>query len=469
MVWDGAVLCMDRCVVPKKLRGKILENLHSAHQGTSGMGSRASTLVYWPGITNDIEKSRLDCRSCHRNAPSQAKIPPKEPRIPSVPFEMIFADYLKLEGNNFLIIGDRLSGWTEIFRNKGEDSAAGSKGLCKALRHMFTTFGVPDDLSSDGGPKFTADETEDMLIRWGVNHSPSSAYFPQSNGRAEVAVRITKRILEDNVGPNGSLNNDNVVRALLQLRNTPDRDCGLSSAEVLFGRPLKDSMPRLDKSISIFESPQIHPLWRENWSAKEKAIRSRFVKTCERLEEHSKELPPLQEGDTVFIQNQNRAYGKPNKWDREGTIIQTGEHDQYLVRVHGTGRVTLRNRRFLRKFSPRRDIDYPSKAIIPTVKDPLPEYPKEVTQAEPTKVDNQSGREDGGTTVRDATPEGQSLTPEVENDKGRDPSLQASPPTAPDIPDISDDARSCQSPQLRRSSRAAAPRKLYEAATGKYI
>ena len=228
-------------------------------------------------------------------------------------------------------------------------------------------------------------------------------------------------------------------------------------------------MPCLDKSISIFESPQIHPLWRENWSAKEKAIRSRFVKTCERLEEHSKELPPLQEGDTVFIQNQNRAYGKPNKWDREGTIIQTGEHDQYLVRVHGTGRVTLRNRRFLRKFSPRRDIDYPSKAIIPTVKDPLPEYPREVTQAEPTKVDNQSGREDGGTTVRDATPEGQSLTPEVENDKGRDPSLQASPPTAPDIPDISDDARSCQSPQLRRSSRAAAPRKLYDAATGKYI
>ena len=79
-----------------------------------------------------------------------------------------------------------------------------------------------------------------MLKRWGVNHDPSFAYFPQSNGRAEVAVRITKRILEDNVGPNGSLDNDKVVRALLQLRNTPDRDCGLSAAEVLFSRRLKD-------------------------------------------------------------------------------------------------------------------------------------------------------------------------------------------------------------------------------------
>ena len=43
------------------------------------------------------------------------------------------------------------------------------------------------------------------------------------------------------------------------------------------------------------------------WVAKVRAIRSRFVKTCERLGEHSKELPPLYEGDTFFIQNQNSA------------------------------------------------------------------------------------------------------------------------------------------------------------------
>ena len=68
----------------------------------------------------------------------------------------IFADYFKLEGKNFLIIGDRLSGWTEVFCNAGEDSSAGSKGLCKGLRHVFSTFGVPDDLSSDGGLEFIA-------------------------------------------------------------------------------------------------------------------------------------------------------------------------------------------------------------------------------------------------------------------------------------------------------------------------
>ena len=47
------------------------------------------------------------------------------------------------------------------------------------------------------------------------------------------ALVILISAIEDNVGPNGSLNYDKVVRALLQLRNTPDRDFGLSDIEVI--------------------------------------------------------------------------------------------------------------------------------------------------------------------------------------------------------------------------------------------
>jgi hypothetical protein len=35
----------DRTVVPKKLRGPVLETLHSAHQGVLGMGLRAEQAV----------------------------------------------------------------------------------------------------------------------------------------------------------------------------------------------------------------------------------------------------------------------------------------------------------------------------------------------------------------------------------------------------------------------------------------
>jgi len=350
---DGVVLYNDRIVIPVSLRERVLENLHSAHQGVTSMTSRALHAVFWPGITVAIEKARSSCRTCHRNAPSQAKLPPVEPKIPKVPFEMICSDFFKLQGNYYLVVADRLTGWPEVIQVKAGSGSSGAKGLCQALRQVFATFGVPEEISSDGGPEFTAQESKDFYHRWGIRHRLSSAYFPQSNGRAELAVKATKRLLEDNIGPNGELDTDRVVCALLQQRNTPDRDCSLSPAQILFGRRLRDGLPQLNKSDMIFDNDQIHSQWHESWSAKEAAIRSRLVRNCEKLEANSKELEPLREGDTVFIQNQDPGSRRSKKWDKQGTVIVTGENDQYLVRVAGTGRLTLRNRRFLRKFEER--------------------------------------------------------------------------------------------------------------------
>ena len=144
---------------------------------------------------------------------------------------------------------------------------------------MFQTK-YPDD----GGRELILEETVAFNDKWGVSHRLSSAYFPQSNGRAEVAVKTTKRLLEDNMNADGSLNNDSLVRALLQLRNTPDRDCPLSPAEILFGRTLKDALPRLDKSKMIFENTEVHDHWHKAWSAKEVAIRNRQLRSSEKQE-----------------------------------------------------------------------------------------------------------------------------------------------------------------------------------------
>ena len=135
-----------------------------------------------------------------------------------------------------MLIGDRLSGWIEIVSIKPSSAASGAKGLCDALRYIFQTFGVPEELSSDGGPEFIAPEADAFYEKWGVTHRLSSSYFPQSNGRAEAAVKTTKRLLEENMNSDGSIKKDALVGALLQLKNTPDRDCKLSPAEILFGR-----------------------------------------------------------------------------------------------------------------------------------------------------------------------------------------------------------------------------------------
>ena len=89
-------------------------------------------------------------------------------------------------------------------------------------------YGVPEELSSDRGSEYTAKATQDFLKKWGVRHRLALVYHAQSNGRAEVMVKSLKRLLIDNIGESGSLYTDAVTRAMLQLRNTPEHDTGLS-------------------------------------------------------------------------------------------------------------------------------------------------------------------------------------------------------------------------------------------------
>ena len=48
-----------------------------------------------------------------------------------------------------------------------------------------------------------------------------------------------------------------------------------------------------------------------------------------------------------MIQNQHGC--KPTKWDRSGVIVEVRDFDKYIVKVDGSGRLTLRNRKYLKK------------------------------------------------------------------------------------------------------------------------
>ena len=291
-ITENVILYKDRAIIPQSLRQTVLDGLHSAHQGTSSMQLRAQSIVFWPGMTEAIQATRSGCRECNRNAPSQATIPSEPAVPPSTPFEQIFADFFDFGGSHYLVAGDRLSGWSEIFSTPTGSSWSGARGVIACLRSLFSTFGVPEELATDGGPEFTADKTKEFLHRWGVKHRLSSAYHPQSNGRAEVAVKSTKRLMRSNVGPTGTLNTDKLLRALLQMRNTPDPDCNLSPAQILYGRPIRDAFSFVNR-LEKFSNPSVLPMWREAWASKETALRTRFTRSSEALNEHARSLPPL--------------------------------------------------------------------------------------------------------------------------------------------------------------------------------
>ena len=336
---DGVILYKERVVIPSSLRPIILDSLHAAHQGISSMRARAETSVFWPGITSDIAKLRNSCNHCNRMSPSQPCAPPTPLTLPDYPFQHVCADFFTYKGKNYLVIVDRYSNWPIV-----ERAQDGAKGLIDSLRRSFVTYGIPDELASDGGPEFVAYATQDFLRRWGTHHRVSSVAFPHSNCRAEVGVKTVKRLICNNTGPHGELNVDAFQRAILQYRNTPDKDTRLSPAMCVFGRPIRDFIPVLPGRY------RPHATWTDTLELREQALRHRHLKCGERLSEHTRKLPPLAVGDHVRIQNQTGP--EPLRWDRTGQVIEVKQYDQYLIRVHGSGRVSLRNRRFLRKYTP---------------------------------------------------------------------------------------------------------------------
>ena len=158
--------------------------------------------------------------------------------MPQYPFQLICADYCSYKGIPYLVIVDRFSGWPTVTCAKD-----GALGLINALKEIASNFGIPEELSSDGGPEFTSTATKQLLHKWGTHHRISSVAHASSNGRAEVAVKSMKRLLIDNIGPSGRLNSDEFMKAIMQYRNTPDEATGISPAMYMFHRPIRDFLP----------------------------------------------------------------------------------------------------------------------------------------------------------------------------------------------------------------------------------
>jgi len=141
------------------------------------------------------------------------------------------------------------------------------------------------------------------FLEHGVHHWVTSTYFPQSNSHAEVAVKTAKRLLKANISRNGDLDNDSFLRALLQLRNTPDPDGELSPAELGFDRPLRDAFSFVNR-LAVFSIRFIRRTWRGTWRAKENALRFHAGRNDAALRKDTRSLQALCCGDRVFIQNQ---------------------------------------------------------------------------------------------------------------------------------------------------------------------
>ena len=235
---DRLVFYGSRVIVPAALRRRMLNNLHSSHQGIVRSKQRARQSMYWPGIGNDIVQVIESCQACQEHRPSLCNEPLLRDPLPTYVFEAVSADLFQAGNLHVLVYADRLSGWTVIYQWNHSPTA---RETVRAVVSDFVNLGVPVWFRSDGGPQFAAKEFCDALHRWGVEWPPSSPGYPRSNGHAEASVKAVKGLVIK-CAATGDLNNEEFLRGLLELRNTPDAS-GFSPAEIVFGHQLRSILP----------------------------------------------------------------------------------------------------------------------------------------------------------------------------------------------------------------------------------
>nr|XP_054753936.1 uncharacterized protein K02A2.6-like [Lytechinus pictus] len=106
------------------------------------------------------------------------------------------------------------------------------------LKGQFVRFGIPDQLITDNGPQFTADEFKRFARKWQFEHTTSSPHYPQSNGKAESSVKVAKSLLKK-----AKTAGSDPYLSLLAFRNTPTPGMGSSPIQRIMNRRTRTVLP----------------------------------------------------------------------------------------------------------------------------------------------------------------------------------------------------------------------------------
>ena len=221
------------------------------------MKALARSYVWWSGIDRDLEEVAKSCSACAAVKQSPVKAPLHPWAWPSRPWQRVHIDFAgPFLNKTFLIAVDAHSKWAEVVEMPQTTTAR----TISALRHMFATHGIPDQLVSDNGPQFTSTEFSEFTKSNGIKHTRSSPYHPATNGEAERFVRTFKEAMKTGRGDGLPLAHQ-LDNFLLSYRTTPHSTTGTPPCQLLVGRSLRTRWdllrPDVGRTVQQHQSKQI--------------------------------------------------------------------------------------------------------------------------------------------------------------------------------------------------------------------
>lgn len=262
-------------VVPTSLRWHVLQLAHdhawSGHLGVTKTYDRILQHFFWPAMKADVVQFCNTCHTCQLVGKPNQAVPPAPLRpIPAVgePFEHILVDCVgplpkTRAGNQFLLTIMCVSTrYPEAIPLRKITTAS----ITKALVKFFTTFGLPKTVQTDQGTNFMSRDFNRTLRSFGVSHSVSSAYHPESQGALERWHQTLKAMLSKYCHDTGKSWDEGVPFVLFAIRDAKQESLGFSPATLVFGHDVRGPLKVLKESFLSGCVPKITVV--------------EFVKTC---------------------------------------------------------------------------------------------------------------------------------------------------------------------------------------------
>ncbi len=178
-----------RPLVPIQHREAVFQSLHAIHHpGVRATRRLIAARFCWPQMAKAITQMARACLHCqrgkvHRHVHLQpAEIPVPHRHFAHLPVDLV-GPLPPLRGHTYLFtIIDRTSRWPEAI-------PLASITVADCARNLFAGWvsglGVPATITSDRGAQFTSALWAGLCSLLNIQHSPTTAKHPQSNGLVE--------------------------------------------------------------------------------------------------------------------------------------------------------------------------------------------------------------------------------------------------------------------------------------------
>jgi len=356
--YDGLVLVGSRIVIPELLRSMMVKLVHEAHMGMEKTKSRMRQVIFWPGMSKDIDSEISNCETCLKFQNANPKEPMIQHEIPELPFLNVGMDILTFQGEDYLAVVDYYSKYPELCHIKRKTA----KSVISHCKSIFARHGIPELIVADNMP-FNSFEFKQFCKSWDIYLSTSSPDYPQSNGQAERCVQTLKNFLKKAEEDGG----DPYI-ALLEYRNTPITGLQYAPAQLAMSRLLRSRIPATHKALK----PKIVENAHEQLIDRQERYKQQYDK-------HAHSLPSLKSGDVVRVRRNRR-------W--EPAVVEAKHQAPRSYIIRGETGILRRNRRHLMKTSEQPPITVPYDL-------PLPGMPSEESRhtVEPTSASEETGKQ----------------------------------------------------------------------------